>query len=372
MQLKKAEQGIILALLSTWGWIGDYQKLGQWQRVGRLKTFLFASAAVVALRVGKEWHWSLGAFYLFAMGFSLHLGMPQSSYQEILIMTATLLLIPYIAKRVSTRVFENIVLATAAVHCAFGVPNMFGIYFPKLNVLPFGGNRPVGLLGQETILGPYLVFAVCLLIPRLFEGKKWRYLYGSLLALNVVMILLTKSAMTYLSLSAAGVAYAGYYEGLIGFSVATAMSAIAAIVVTGNVPDIGAFSGRLVPWADAITLIKKQPYLGYGPGSWSYAAKQIAELRFQAKLTTDPRPWTQLHNEPLQGIFEFGSIGMAFVAMFLAKLARSIKQAPVAYVAGFMAFAVNSLGSFPLHIVPHGPLMMYCAYQILKGEQLSA
>lgn len=371
--VENIEKLILLLMLSTFGWVCDYQTLGQFQRVGRLKVFLLAAVALLAVRIGRTWHWSLGLFYLYGMAYTLHIGLPPSSFQEVLLITAAFFLIPEIYKQISARVFENIILATSLLHCVVGTLNMFGVYFPKVTTPNFV-NRPLGLLGQETVLGPYLVFALVIAAHRAIEEKRLRPAYLSIAAFNLAIIIATKSAMTAVSLAAAVFVFLVYYKRFAWLIAGLISSGCLIFVLKKESPDLLSFSGRLTPWQDAWGMIKLKPWLGYGTGSWSYSAVKLAEYRFHMNLTSDDRPWKQLHQEILQGLFEMGAIGVGLVSIALWNVLRNsvacvrgADKPQLIYVAGFAVFAADSLGSFPLHLVPHGPIWMYCAYRILKG-----
>lgn len=364
-------------MLCTWGWIWDFiSPAGQFMRVGRLKAFLFGTIGVASLKIGKAWSPPLGLFYAYICIIFVQQGMPATSTMEIFLITTTFFLIPELVKHVRLHTFENIILITASAHGCIGLLNSIGIYpfLPLNNPAYIHEAHPIiGLLGQQTLLAPFLAFALGISLHRFAEAKYAtdKLIYKVLSLFYFIVILLAGSVMGYVSLAAVLWIYLLFYQGeVIAFSVAAVVWLVAAwFALRHGDRLISEAHGRIEPWTDAIRLIKMHPWLGYGVGTWSVAAEKLAQVHgYKA-------PWSQLHNEYLQGQFEFGVIGMLILgvqALILTArihflyLFRSRRLVP--YVAGLAALMANALGNFPLHVAPHGMLLAFCVYVILKGE----
>jgi len=367
----KLKSLILISLLSLFGWCWDYRP-GEFQRVGRLKIFLLSGFAYAAVHVSRSWHWSAALLYLYIGGVFLHYGMPAHGALEVFTLTTTLFLIPEIYKRVSKTLFENIILGTSLLHCVVGGVNLFGI-FPLFKITRLEVESvPIGFLAQPTVLGPYLCFAMAISLHRFIETRK--PLYGCIAVLNLIIAIATQSTMSFLSLSAVAFFFLLYYRQFLALIGCAILGGLAVLALNQYFADLNfsSFSGRTEPWRDAYYMWKQSPVFGYGIGSWSQSAVQIAKIRGYSGI------WYQVHNEYLQVLFELGAAGMTLVSIFFLKiltrchvvyLFRNRNLYP--YVAGILLFCVNSMGNHPLHLVPHGPLFAYCLYAVLKYDHRS-
>ena len=383
---KNLERLILLLLLTFWSLAWDYQHFGEFQRTGRTKILLAGAAALAAIRFARSWHWTVGLFYFYFVANWLHFGfqpwvLPISGKQflfetagleEVIGLTATLFLVPIIAERISRRLIENTILLASLVHCAIGALNLAGIYpFLATKVSP-EGNLPIGLLGQQTLLGPFLAFAFVLSIIRMFEavrGEGDPGAYAALALLNFAIALLTKSSMTYGAMAAGLAALFVFGLGLLPAIMMAALSATALLVASWFDPNIAWHSGRMEPWKDAYSLHQLRPWFGFGVGGWEPISQMIKEVRgYQF-------PWTYLHCEPLQTLFELGRVGVGILAAAGVALLGRLHflylfrdRENLTWIVGLAVFGTNSLANFTLHLVPHGPLFALCAYQIFNSR----
>jgi O-antigen ligase len=361
--IKRTESLILLATLFFMGWGWDYQP-GEFQRIGRIKILILGAVCLAAVKISKQWHWSIGLFYLYISAVFLHQGMPGYSVIEIIMVTVTLFLVPEVSKRIDRQMFTNIVLCVAAIHCAFGTMNLFHVYPMIPNLRMYHPGRPIGLLGQPTVLAAYLAFA----LPFAIKGK--HYVFSALI---VALTILTQSTMGMLSLVAVGLVYVLFYRGFWEALGVCIIGTLGCVLFDTFFPEfnLSSFSGRSEPWADAWSLWKQSPIIGYGIGSWSEAANQIGKLRGYERI------WIQVHNEYLQGLFEVGLAGMSFIGFYLLRFFGRVHmlylfrdKTLVPYIAGAAALLVNSIGNFPIHLVPHGFLLAYCIYQCSNSQQV--
>lgn len=396
-QVERLPKIAILFMLLTWGWVWDFFHLvGSYQRIGRVKAFLFGVAAVASYRIGQTWHWSIGLFYayiglhfaffkahlFFGMGSvvvkasekSQRIAIPDFGMVELVLITGTLFLIPEIYKRVSLRSFENTVLFAGAINAVFGILNHFGIHpFMKVSnpayIDPSLQGKPVGLIGQHTLLSPFLVFTAAIALHRLIgsTSKRGSLVYFYIMASSLCVAFLTESMMGFLSLGAATVVFILFYLGYRLAVITSLVGLISGAIAVYLHPSLGDFSGRLGIWAEAIGLIKQRMLFGYGTGSWSVIAKHISDIKVIDGV------WTQLHSDPLQAQFDWGMVGMGLIGIFLLKILGRAhfallfkRRELVPYISGAAIFGVNSLGNFTLHITPLGQITAFCLYVILK------
>jgi O-antigen ligase len=387
----KVEQVLLLLMLCLWSLAWDFAfVVGNFQRVGRIKVFLLAAAWLAAIRFGKTWHWTVGLFYAYVSGLYVYSGMPTYGMAEFAAITATLFVVPELDKRITDRCFEATIVVASVVHCAFAGLNRFGIFpFFAMSEFRFIEQRiPVGLLGNDTLLAPFLVVAVAVLLGwlSLFKRRWQRLAVLMLLAMNLYVIAVTWSTMGFISLAAVVMAYALFYWG-ISVAIVAALLAVAAAVLAqyfnrddnANLFDA---SGRFAVWKDAWALHLKSPWIGFGIGSWPTLAAnleaqrhEIAERACNCVLSKN-RLWAQAHNEPLQMLVEIGGVGMSFVAAFCLKVAgcawrvcRYRDPDKAIYFAAAAGLSANCLGNFTLHVVPHGPLLAYCLYKICEPRK---
>lgn len=365
----KIEKLALMFMLLSWGWVWDFfNHSGQFMRTGRVKVVLLTSVILLTVKIYREWNWSVALFYLYAGGLFVYLGMPSSGILEMVLITASLIIIPQISIKISRDFFEWSIMITAIIHCVFGALNTQGIYpiLPRNNVYYQDvGYMVMGLLGQHTLLAPYLVFAFSIALNRYLETMAKGFAYLAVLFLATVI--LCNSTMGYVSLAAALGVFSFFYLGnkkTIALMVIGLFTGIVAIYLK---PELGAFSGRLEPWRDAWTLIQQRPLVGWGTGSWSVISENIAKMRGYKN------PWTQLHHDYLQGILEFGVIGMSLIMITIfTAVSRAVRakgwmmnNTAIPYIAGFATFSVNAMGNFTMHITPLGQLGLFCAYIML-------
>lgn len=382
----RATEFLLIATLFFWGWAWDFTNHGgEFLRTGRAKVFLIGAVAMAAIKFGKDWCWAIGLFYFYAALTYIQRGMPECGVVDMAMVTGALFLVPEIKRHVSLRIFENIILATAVAHSILGIFDALGMHLVFPITSPYYHGEPIGLLGQQTLLAPYLVFALAIALQRFIwsTNKVETVTYLNLCILFLTVALLTGSSMGLLSLAAVAGVFTLFYAGLGAFIGLVVLAGAGGLVANHFIPELRNDNGRFHAWRDALELIRVHPWLGYGAGSWSAFAERIAHLRYDAleaacKCQLEfSRPWTQLHNEPLQGLFEFGRVGMGLIAAALVAVGAKVREiylsknnALVPYVAGAALFGANGLGNFTLHVVPMGIFFAFCVFVILSFEEL--
>jgi O-antigen ligase len=81
----------------------------------------------------------------------------------------------------------------------------------------------------------------------------------------------------------------------------------------------------------------------------------------------------KVHNDYLQGLFEFGFLGMGIVFLGLGIVASKClllmqmrNRELAVYASCLTAVAVNAVGNFPLHVMPLGFLACFFALKVIK------
>lgn len=355
-------QAVSVTVLFLWSLVWDYQFSGGYMRVGKVKLFLLGAAAVGAVHISKVWHWSLGAFFLWAICQSLHYANP-NGFLDITLIMATLFFSQVILDHAGKWVGASLIFA-GAVNAVIGVLDMFSIFpFMKPEVY-MESPLPLGLMGSPTTLGPLLCVSFFFSLAGLIKGKFGHF---SLCALLFGVILLTKSSMTYGAFIVGSMAFALFYSPKLTAGVAVT-SAAALLVASHYDANIFWHSGRTEPWKDAYDLWIQRPLIGFGPGFWAQAAEEIRKAR------NERFAWSQVHQEFLQGLVEYGAIGMGLVTVFLGKVGlssinaiRAGRRELASYVAGLSALLANSLATPTFHITPLAQIACLLSLTILRG-----
>lgn len=100
-------------------------------------------------------------------------------------------------------------------------------------------------------------------------------------------------------------------------------------------------------------------YTGFGPGSFGVLFPEM----FQPQVTRQHGIFIQAHNDLIQGLFEFGLIGLICFIPFAVNVFKYYKKfwwgnrkrqkSVKACEAAFVAILANSLGNFPFQLAPH-------------------
>lgn len=374
---ERGEGAILLVLLCLWSFVWDYSYFGQYQREGRIKLLLAAAALLAGIRIGRRWHWSVGTLYSYTVINYLHFtarpwALPVAdktyvftidAWTQIACLTATALLVPEISRLISRRAFENAIIWAGLAHAAIGAANMAGHY-----VLPLGAkpevDLPLGLLGQPTVLGPFLAYAGALAYSRVYGGGGWRDALVSCVLFG--MAAATKSSMSLGVVAAAVVIIHLFYFGWPA-AIAT-VPGYAGVILVMNHYDSNVLwhSGRLDIWRDGLSFVELRPWFGFGLGSWQQLGEVVRGARGGAYT------WTYLHSEALQILVELGAVGAALAGVVVAAVMARCHfvyifraREMLTWVLGFVVFGLDSLANFALHLVPHGPIFALCVYQLL-------
>lgn len=338
---------------------------GEVFRSARLKYFLLFSSILLSVKIGRIWHWSLGLFIsmlLFRCLFDYtHQGAIATAY-----ILLTIFVVPEFLKNISLKVFGSVIIFVALIHSFVAFLNVEGIYpFLPITNTYYAPLKPViGLIGQHTLLVPFLVFALGFVAVELKKPIYW--IFGAIIFLAII---LCNSSMGFLSLAVFLCLYVTYHFGFTFFFGSVVLGELLASLVYIVSPGLFHGSGRAIIWANAWQLLEHKYWYGFGTGNWEYVGRKIALFKNR------PEFWKHLHSDVYQAFFEFGIIGciplIIFVAIITKKSVSIIQgrcKERFPYIAGFFCLLANSLGNLTFHVVPYGFILMSCAWVIINDS----
>lgn len=354
---------------------------GEQFREPKAVTLIVMAALWLFFALSEKINLALGFsfFYLVVSGAFLGRVIP---YGDILALFAAAISCLWITKDNPKVVFK--LLEFVGVICAvYGLAQYFG-FDPIMNFQEWADVRPVALFGQHTLYGPFAVsaFAVSLF-----------YRHWIRAAFLIVPVVLIDSSFTFLSLASvlAVWAIANFKKEVILWSIfGLFVAGLSGAIMFDGILKTEALNdkGRFALWGQVTELAANRPVLGYGLGSFKeiYPVFQNKALRVKNgisddSLSTDAREFIRkaeqirneqgtflsAHNEFLQVFFELGLLGVVCVLWILGSFFLSFRASlknTEAWIclSIFCLFLANSLGNFPLHLVPQAllPLWAYC------------
>lgn len=235
----------------------------------------------------------------------------------------------------------NVICVSALLQTAFAVPQLFG-YWPEFDFLTWllNGNasnvvndNPVGTLENNNFLCGYLAISLPFFLR--FPDKWWRPGWHYALPLLAVLLLKSRSSTAVIAASVAiGVWYGRWW--LLAAGIAFGLFFFK-FIDHHNFSDM-AEESRLRAWLDTMKGYNTNWFgilFGNGPGSGQ------------------DRTIGMMHNEWLQGLFEFGAAGVVLMIGFVVTLYRKNRI----LLASFAAIALDMVGSYPLHLPPSAILI---------------
>jgi O-antigen ligase len=273
----------------------------------------------------------------------------------------------------------TVAVAAVLVNCLLSLAQAAGLALP-LPVARLGGRFPTGaLLGNEAFVAQAaaLLGAGCCAIVTNASKSTWRTGAAGLLVVCIAVIAVNRQATSAVALAAAALIVLLIRFGAARLAAAGALLAVLLAMATAlaplrapgaallpaatleNVQNLTTY--RLGAWAAALEMIRAQPWLGHGPGSYADQSQQWrlrAELRGQVRLPPPPTAtgFAQAHQEYLQFAAEAGLpalaallAALALLLRGLARRARTDLQAAV-LLAVLSAAAITALAWFPLQV----------------------
>lgn len=219
----------------------------------------------------------------------------------------------------------------------------------------FETHLPVGFMGQQTVLGPYLAMTFAC---AMFTGQH------ILAAFIMFAIYGTNSSFSYMCL---GVVFYFMCFHVFNKWKMLALNMVCAIISVfvvykvmdgSNQVELFLPHGRLLAWKEIFGVMEKfsfnQHLFGTGIGTFKFIFTRMES----EWLIRNIGYYLQAHNEFLQVYFELGAVGLSVFLWLILDATYLIikKRSPMidCWAAIFFIVLANSLGSFPLHLQPHG------------------
>lgn len=206
---------------------------------------------------------------------------------------------------------------------------------------------PVGFMGNGTVLGSFLVAALC---PALWRGR-W---FCSLLM--ILVIILSDSQMAWGALGGVLTLFV-WNRYTFRHAVAFAFSGLAilgiCILTMPHSPALD-FNGRWFIWEFGLRAFRESPYLGSGIGSW--AGFYLPKYKDEILNTFHYHVPVELHCDYFDFLVEYGLIaGLVFLYPFTLFLRNFRPSWTHAVCAGIL---VNAAASFPLCLPTTGAIFV--------------
>jgi hypothetical protein len=226
-------------------------------------------------------------------------------------------------------------------------------FFKYIN--DFETHLPVGFMGQQTVLGPYLAMTfACAVFTR-------QHILASFIMFGIYA---TNSSFSYLCLCVVFYFMCFHVFSKWKILAVNAVGAIASVFVVYKVLDgsnnIELFlpHGRLLAWKEIFGVIDKfslnQHLFGTGVGTFKFIFTRMES----EWLIRNIGLYLQAHNEFIQAYFELGLAGLLIFFWIIVDATLIVIKNRSAmtdcWAAIFFIVLANSLGSFPLHLQPHG------------------
>lgn len=343
--------------------------------------YLMVAGALALFGTVARVSWPLALLLLYCLGHTMASGMPIRGMHLVLLLALAALL--YVeAARMSTRTVRACgwaLLAGGAVQAVTGTMNLFDLYPSPPFVMAAHGQwapvwmkplspdfarRAMGWLTHPNYWGSFMA----LLVPVAY------WIAGPIAGLlSVGLVLLSGSVGPAVTAIVAFAVMAWpRLPRLARVALPPTGASVAVLMLLWHLAprlDNGMgihlenlTSGRLNVWLAAWPRVLEAPLFGHGFGSWRLWAAEFNRL-FGGHYAT-----LQAHNEPLQLLFELGTVGVALVTAWLVVLLIAAKRAlrePVhdarVWVAVLIAALVNSLGSPTFHLPAQAGIALFAA-----------
>lgn len=228
---------------------------------------------------------------------------------------------------------------------------------------------PVGFMGQQTLLGPLLAASITVALYR----RAWWWVFFML-----PVVFLTKSSFTYAGLLAGGLIWLIHEIGLKRtFFVGCGLS-IPGVFFVYRFPEYLHAQGRFESWGRIISkTLSDAPIVGHGVGTFAFYAQDLKGCVnkvdttgcysvFQDNLSLRMNGiYMQAHSDLVQFFFDGGIIGVLLVFtilfFFVRQAFRFFHVREIACASSVASvILVNSLGNFPMRLVPQSTLAVLC------------
>lgn len=378
---------VMVITFFAWSWGIDWVQVEDWTRNGKMLFAVAGIALMAAVYTCRQFHWSVGLFLGYTLLRWVSLRMAPVCLVEVTMVTACIFAAIFVHHFDNKKLLANCLAIDAFLQASLGLIEVVG-YFPILKIKPEMADMvwaPLGMHGNPTVLGPYLAVSLAF-IPEAFGVVKnaTHRFYIQLFAALIIFtcIAFTQSTMAYGTLAVVVMLAIGFYLGLGAMLKSAGVVAAVGLAVIFFHPAFGSASGRIPQWDFAM---KNATPMGHGPGTWKPVKIQILvnEWRAYEEAVAEgkdpPRParqlWDTAHNDPIQGVFEWGWLGMAplfagliVLTTIIWKAIRERRRELFPFAALFAGLLADSCGNFILHTMPAGGLFAIGAIYLFRYD----
>lgn len=353
--------GALLALsLIVWPGYGDEI------RTPKAALFLVVAGLTLSFFLAKHAHVLLGALYGYVTLNAFFSGFGALQVREWIFIGCALGTGAVLAKSRDFSFFLKCILWLALLNAAYSYVQIFGYDFIFIYRSAVEMRTPTGFLGQQTLLGPVLASG---LTAALFLQNFW------LVPFFIGPIILTGSSFTFASTATGVYFYLVYRFGFRKMLPIPALGMIALVLLVKMDSELVAAKGRAEVWQATIErTLKDAPVFGHGFGTYQFYAPEIQSEHSKAMNGL----YREAHNDFIQFFFDGGFFGLLILALLVFVFGRNavnfIHVPEVACSAAIACLmAVNSMGNFPMRLIPQGLIAAWCAiFVITYGLRESA
>lgn len=329
-------------------------------RYGKLMGLALLGAVALAAYVSREGGKFLGAASLFASLNTIILGNGYLLQETNLIFQLSLILSLYCSKMQVNDILKILIIG-GAIPCLMSLLQIADLD-PIFHYIPGTlSTLPCAFFGQQTLNGPWMALCV---VAAVWLG------WFPIAALYTIVVLATRSSFSYACLGAGLTVVLYHYMNRRKFLMLFGALLITFLMLGMALEGRSFFenNGRFTIWKVAYSYVVHSGWrrilLGFGFGSFSAIFPQIEpEIIMRVHGAFE-----QAHNEYLQLFFEGGIAGLGvFVVILVAFLKRcfAMGKEGLIVLSLWSTMAVNALGNFPAHVVPHGFLWIFCFVIVL-------
>ena len=229
-------------------------------------------------------------------------------------------------------------------------------------------NHPIGMMGQATKFGVYA--AVCASIA-LAIG--WYIAFIPL----AIMCVWTTSSFSIAALGAGILVWLKYQDiKLFKFTLKAGILAVIALYFIPGTSFLFYGQGRLEIWHATIKAwVTGAPFLGHGPGSFFYTFSST----YQPISTLQHGEFGAAHNDYLQALYEYGSMGLVCIILALCCIFHSYRvkwwkkrfqdKDMMAAQGTVAAILVNMIGNFPTQLATTFTIGILSLALLLKKDE---
>lgn len=267
--------------------------------------------------------------------------------------------VSYLAVNLNKQKIKTVLLfmiAAAIINAAMAYAQMAGFELVFHYIRPENAKFPVGFMGQQTLLGPFLSASI---IASLFLEQ---YVIAIFLLFPCVA---TNSSFTFAGLGV-GVTFWVFCRGWRKTAILVALCGaafVARLFFRHADYELVNDNGRFENWGYIFWEAMKRPWIGHGFGTYeAYAEGKASGYEngiFPHVNLERFGIYRQAHNDYLELFFNMGLSGLTLAAWmlidFVRAVIRNVNNMYVMAAAGILiVFLIDALGNFPFRLVPHG------------------